>query len=135
MIRELSESHVWKPGSSSFGAFVAPVGYPSFPFPRRNNLMDWDHLRKFSPCSLWVAICSEGLLSVPWGETWNRGIDTCCEESPKFSSLLIPNIKSSYQHPNSSMKKNLVLETPTSSLVVPENNNNNNNNNGTWNQK
>ena len=105
MIMEFFESHVWKLGSSSFGAFVVPVKYPISPFPRINNLMDWDHLRKFSPFSLWVVMCSEGLSLVPWGETWYGGIDTYYEEYLKFSSFLILDIKSSNQQPHSSRKK------------------------------
>ena len=124
MIMEFFESHVWKLGSSSFGAFVVPVKYPISPFPRINNLMDWDHLRKFSPFSLWVVMCSEGLSLVPWGETWYGGIDTYYEEYLKFSSFLILDIKSSNQQPHSSRKK-----------IKIKKNKKNKKNSDAWNQK
>ena len=101
MIMECFKSHVWKPESSFFGAFVTPIKYPSFPFPRISNLTNWDHLRKFSPFSLWVVICSEGLSLVPWGKLEMK--------------VLIPIVKNLQ---NSHFHWFLTSNPPTSSLIV-----------------
>ena len=101
MIMECFKSHVWKPESSFFGAFVTPIKYPSFHFPRISNLTNWDHLRKFSPFSLWVVICSEGLSLVPWGKLEMK--------------VLIPIVKNLQ---NSHFHWFLTSNPPTSSLIV-----------------